>query len=93
MSSTSDAQAACRAFAAVKRRTLKRVGLELLTKRDAITKLRKTFVRMQAAYLRLDGTTYSDWLGSVQLEWLEVLVAAEDDAIWDRLVDRCSEAA
>lgn len=91
--SRAEAETVRRAFAAIKRRILKRVGRELITKDLAIGKLRRTFLKMQAVYLRLDFTTYSDWLEATQPEWDEVLAAAADDAILDHLVDRCSEAA
>jgi hypothetical protein len=91
VSSRAAAQYACSAFVAIKRRTLKRVAGEQLTKREAIEKLRRTFLSAQSRFLRLEGSIYSDWLETAQLEWDEVLAAAADDAIWDRLVDRCCE--
>ena len=83
------AKAALIDFRATKAKQLKLVGLERTTKRKAMDSMRRQYEKLRAAYLRTAGTTYQAWceLGP-HAEWEEVLAAAGDDAVWDRLVER-----
>lgn len=76
-------------FRAVKGKVLRLVRLEQFTRREAIDTLRRKYVKLLAEYLRIEGTTYAGWIehGPAQ-EWEEVLEAARDEAVWDRLVER-----
>lgn len=63
---------------------------ERKTKRQVIDSLRTKYESLRAAYLRIPGTTYDGWREhGPQADWDEV-VAAGDDAVWDRLVERCA---
>lgn len=87
--SLSHAREAVAAFIRARDRQLKEVRGETRTKREALDFLRRLYVRLTDDYLRKPGTTYSDWLDhGPQREWHEVLTAADDDAVWDRLLER-----
>lgn len=89
--SKANAQECARAFRKVKAKQLALVGAEQKTKREAIDFLRRHFLKLCAFYLRIPGTTYVCWLEhGAQSDWDEVVAAAADDAVWDRLVDRCT---
>jgi hypothetical protein len=83
------ARAALIDFRAAKAKALGGVQREQLTKREALEVLRRRYNKLLAEYLRIHETTYACWLehGPSQ-EWEEVIQAARDDAVWDRLVER-----
>lgn len=78
-----------RIFRSFKATTLADVARERLNKRKALDKMRRKFESLQAEYLRIPATTYDGWLKfGPKDEWDEVVHAAWDDAVWDRLVER-----
>jgi hypothetical protein len=83
------ARAALIDFRAAKAKALGGVQRDQLTKRETLEVLRRRYNKLLAEYLRIHETTYAGWLehGPTQ-EWEEVLAAAKDDAVWDRLVER-----
>ena len=79
-----------RRFISTKLAQLLAVGREQRTQREAIAAMRRKYVRLLADFLRVDGSTYGIWLElGPKPEWDEVLAAAEDPAVWDRLVEKC----
>lgn len=82
------AKLALEAFRGVKSRVLKRVAGELTTKRDAIKSALGAYEKLCAAFLRAaPETTYATWCELVKPELDELVAAANDDALWDRLVE------
>lgn len=83
------AKAALLDFRAVKGKQLELLRHEKRTKRQALDSMRKAYEKLCAEYLRIEGTTYSGWtdFGPAR-EWDEVVAAACDEAVWDRLVER-----
>lgn len=66
----------------------------VLTMDGAVKKLRTKYEKLTNAYLRAEGTTYAMWLElGPKAEWEEVLAATRDEAVWDRLLERCAPAA
>lgn len=85
----SDAGDAKRAFIRARDRQLRLVRGERTTKMQAIHVCRRVFDRLSGHYHRIAGTTYAGWLAwGPKAEWDELLEAAADDALWDRLVER-----
>src|SRR5260221_14509218 len=71
---------------------LKLASVEKRTKRQVLDTLRRKFETLQAEYLRIPATTYEGWLTyGPKDEWEEGLAAVRDDAIGDRLGERCAE--
>lgn len=84
------AQPAQRTFLALRAELFTELAGERRTKRQAIDSLRRKYEALRAAYLRIAGTTYEGWRQhGPQDHWDEVIAAAADDAVWDRLVERC----
>lgn len=84
-----DAPSSRKMFVVAAARQLARVAKEQTTRKQAIASLRKLYDKMLKAYLRTEGTTYSDWCDRGPKAVLDELLAAyEDGAIWDQLVDR-----
>lgn len=76
-------------FSTTKGLLLRDVGKERITQRDVLLRLRNRYDRMLRAYLREQGTTYEAWCDhGPKGELDEVLAAARDAAVWDRLVDK-----
>lgn len=89
--SKANAQECARAFRRVKAKQLALVGAEQKTKREALDFLHRHFTKLRAFYLRIPATTYQDWIDfGAQADWEECVGAALDEAVWDRLVDRCT---
>lgn len=76
-------------FKDAKRRMFRLLLAEQRTKRQVLASLERTHGYLRATFLRGQGTTYQAWcdLGPKAL-YDEVVAAAEDDAVWDRLVER-----
>lgn len=75
-------------FVALKRTHLRRVAAEMSTREIAVRTLRRRYDLMTSAFLRVPGTTYADWLEhGPKAELDELLAAASDPAVWDRLVE------
>lgn len=86
------AELALEAFRAAKGRALKLVSEEKSTKRKAVESLRRFYDKLCDVFLRASReTTYAMWCELVKPEWDELAAAAQDDAIWDRLVDTYQE--
>lgn len=86
--------AAKRAFLAVRAKQLAAHSGELKTKRQVLDAMRRSYEKLLAQYLRVEGTTYAGWSKhGAQPDWDEVVAAAADDAVWDRLVERVVEEA
>jgi hypothetical protein len=82
------AKVALDSFRAAKKRALKQVAEEKTTKRKAVDSLRRVYTSLCDDFLRVKGTTYQGWLDhGPKAELEELVAAAQDDAIWDRLVD------
>ena len=80
-----------REFIALRNELLGQLAREQNTKRQVIDALRRKHEKLRAVYLRIAGTTYQGWLDyGTQPYWDEVVAAARDDAVWDRLVERCT---
>lgn len=76
-------------FRRIKADQLAAVAAEKCSKRHAIDAMRRKYEKLRTDYLKITGTVYSVWLThGAQAEWDEVLAAAMDDAVWDRLVER-----
>lgn len=79
-----------RTFLALRAELFGELAGERKTKRQVIDSLRRKYEALRAAYLRINGTTYEGWRKhGPQDHWDEVIAAAADDAVWDRLVERC----
>jgi hypothetical protein len=92
LSSAQLAYDAKRAFVLVRGKQLAAHAGERTTRRQTVEAIRRQYTKICDAYLRTSGTTYADWLAyGPKAEWDEILAAADDDAVWDRLVDRCVE--
>lgn len=88
--SESLAHAAKRVFLAFRARSLADVAGEQKTKRQAFEAIQRRYNSQLAEFLRIPGTTYGDWLKHGPFpDYDEVVAAAEVDAVWDRLVERC----
>jgi hypothetical protein len=73
----------------VRARLFRQHAGELKTKRQVLDSLRRSYETLRAKYLKVTGTTYDGWKQhGPQPEWDEVVAAAHDDAVWDRLVLR-----
>jgi hypothetical protein len=84
------ADPAKREFVLVRGRCLAALAGERRTKRQVLDTMRKKYESLRATYLRITGTTYEGWIKyGPHAEWQEVLAAAADDAVWDRLIERC----
>ena len=85
------AEPAKRLFIAFRARALDELAREQKTKRQVLDAMRRRYEALRAAYLRIPGTTYEGWLTyGPQPDWDEVIAAAAVDAVWDRLVERCT---
>lgn len=72
-------------------RLARRHAAEQETKRKVLDKLRRKYEKLRAKYLAVTGTTHTGWEQyGPAAEWEEVLAASRDDAVWDRLVERCA---
>ena len=79
-----------RLFVESKLAQLKAVALERRSQKAVLALLRRRYDRLLAEYLRIDGATYALWLErGPKAELDELLSAAEDPAVWDRLVETC----
>lgn len=88
------ADPAKRLFIAFRAKVLDELAREQKTKRQVIDAMRRKYEGLRATYLRIPGTTYEGWLThGPQPDWDEVIAAAADDAVWDRLVERCTREA
>jgi hypothetical protein len=84
------AEPAKRAWIALRDALFADLATEQRTKRQVLDSLRRKYEALRAAYLRITGATYDGWgKHGPQPEWDEVIAAAHDDAVWDRLVERC----
>lgn len=87
--SMTHAKAARAEYCKLKDKLLLWVGLERRTVADAIESLQLKHDKLCAAYLRIPGTTYAVWLShGPRADQDELLCAAQDPALMDRLVDR-----
>ncbi len=85
------ADPAKRLFIAFRARALDELAREQKTKRQVLDAMHRKYERLRAAYLRIPATTYEGWLTyGPQPDWDEVIAAAAVDAVWDRLVERCT---
>lgn len=83
---------AATAFRLVRAAQLRAVSKETRTVRQALDAMRRSYEKLRVAYPRVPGTTYQGWLDhGPHAEWEELLAAREDEAVWDRLVDRESQ--
>lgn len=82
------AEAARVDFCHTKRALLRDVARERRTQADVVKKLRRRFAIAQSKFLKAEGTTYATWLEhGPKAELDELLEAARDPAVWDRLVE------
>lgn len=82
------ANVALEKFRAAKGRALKLVAGEGTTRRAALESMRKLYEKLCETFLRAASeTTYSAWCELVKPEWDELVAAAGDDALWDRLTE------
>lgn len=83
-----------REFSALRDQLFAQFAAERKTKRQVLDSLRRKYEALRAAYLRVPGTTYDSWREhGPQAAWEEVGAATRDDAVWDRLVERCVREA
>jgi hypothetical protein len=81
-------------FATAKKGQLALVRTEQRTQRQVMKALRKLYDKLLAAYLRGEGTTYAAWLvDGPKADWDELVHAAEEPAVWDRLVEVIGDRA
>lgn len=79
-------------FVTAKLRQLELVRSEKATQRQAMKALRRLYDKLLAAYLRGEGTTYATWLDEgPKPDWDELVHAAEDPAVWDRLLETIAQ--
>ena len=80
-----------REFVTHRNKSFAELAGELKTRRQILDSMRRKYEALRAVYLRVTGTTYEGWSKyGPQPEWDEVIAAAADDAVWDRLVERCT---
>jgi hypothetical protein len=90
MQSGQRAAIAKREFVLVRGRELAALAGERKTKRQVLGTMRKKYEALRAEFLRITGTTYGDWIEhGPHAEWDEIIAAAADDGVWDRLTERC----
>ena len=89
MTQAESAQYSRTEFIDTKRVLLRDVGRDRITQRDVLLRLRRRYDQLLQRFLREPGTTYAVWLEHGPKDELdEVLAAARDAAVWDRLVDK-----
>lgn len=82
------ALAACEEFRGTKRVLLRDVGREKKTQRQVVRMLRVRYDKLLANYLRIKDTTYEAWIEhGPKAELDELIEAARDPDVWDRLVE------
>ena len=76
------------AFIRARNGQLRLVRAERRTMRQVLATMQRKYERLVHAYLRAEGTTYEVWLTVGPKRELDELVAAAlDPAVWDRLVE------